>query len=128
MQAPLIQWFTSHFGQAPSRASGFGVAEHPPALREQLARIAAGLDDWRLVGLHSIVAAAKSAICGYAVMEGAATVDAAIAAARVEEEYQVCAAVPSLVCIAKTLITVYNRRDAGALWRAHTISIVPLLV
>lgn len=52
-------------------------------------RFIQGLDNWRLLAVHTLAATAKSACIAVAVYDRKLPVEDAIAAARVEEEFQI---------------------------------------
>lgn len=61
----------------------------PQSALDALAKSAAALDDWRLVGLHAAVRLMGSIILGFAMVEGALAAEEAFAATMLEELYEI---------------------------------------
>ena len=86
---PLREWAAAKFGISTNQASGISLESGQckqglASLKEELAR----LDFWRLTTLEISAASAKSAVIALALLRGRVSVDDALNAALVEEQWQ----------------------------------------
>lgn len=95
---PLFEHVETAAGFRPCRALGMegmlmaktnqGLA-HPPELTEYAQQFVDGLDEWQLTVMHSVAAETKSFWIAWSLMQGKFSVDQALEAARLEEEFQI---------------------------------------
>lgn len=88
-QQPIVSWFERRMNFPLARAHGFDMPQHVPGLRDAFAQHLETLDNWRLVAFHTATAAGKSAVIAMAQSEFQVSPEEAVAAARVEEDFQV---------------------------------------
>jgi chaperone required for assembly of F1-ATPase len=86
---PWLAWAERRCGARLLRGTGVTHVAQP---QESLARLAAALaplDAWSLTALHELVALSGSLVLGLAAFEGALDAEAAWAASRVDEDWQI---------------------------------------
>lgn len=86
---PLIDWARSRYGAPLDVHAGVLPKPQPTASLEALAHVVAGLDDWRLSGLHAATQTAGSLIIALALMERRLDAEGAFAASQVDETWQI---------------------------------------
>ncbi|KAK9811463.1 hypothetical protein WJX72_004319 [[Myrmecia] bisecta] len=86
---PILSWARHKFGADFAVTTSIFGAEHAPAASAQVEQYLHGLDAWRLTAVEALAGACRSVLMGLAVMHGKMGVQDAIAAARLEEAWQV---------------------------------------
>ena len=85
----LLDWFARSFGVELAWTEGFGAVNHPTAAYEVLEDIIDSADPYARAALRAALGTCKSTVIALALMSGHLTVEQAVAASRVEEEYQI---------------------------------------
>jgi chaperone required for assembly of F1-ATPase len=86
---PWLDWAERRLGARLLVTMTLDPLPQPGPSLDALAAAAGALDDWRLVGLHGATRLTSSIVLGLALVEGAIDVDAAFAAALLEELYEI---------------------------------------
>ena len=86
---PIIGWAETWIGGRFIRAEGIMHVTQPPATLEKLAEKVAGRNAFELSALHVMTTLTGSALLALAHAEGVLPVDAAWAAAHIDEDYQI---------------------------------------
>ncbi|GMI51484.1 hypothetical protein TeGR_g2197 [Tetraparma gracilis] len=88
---PLLDWAEGRLGARPAVVEGglvFGALAHPAALVETARTLVDSYDVWQLTALQAVTMESKSLLVGLGCVEGFLGAEAAVAASRVEEEFQ----------------------------------------
>ena len=86
---PLLDWLADRHGARLKTADGILAITQPRDAIDRLAKVVAGLDDWRLIALHSAAASSGSFVIGLALVEGRIDADAAFAAAELDSGFEI---------------------------------------
>ena len=85
---PILGWARARYGVAFELAAGIIHRPQPPRTVERLARAVAARDPFALAGLSPLVTVSGSLLVALALAEGAIGLDAAWAAASLDEQWQ----------------------------------------
>ena len=86
---PLLDWLAAHHGARLRVTRGVvPIAQDEHALA-RIAETVSAFDGWRLTGLHALAVATGSLVVALACVEGRIDGDAAWAASRIDEDYQI---------------------------------------
>lgn len=86
---PWLDWAERQLGARLVVTLTLDPTPQPERSLDALAAAAAGLDDWRLVGLHGATRLTSSVVLGMALVDGAIDAAAAFEAAMLEELHQI---------------------------------------
>ena len=86
---PLVDWMEEAFGASLATTSAVGKPRHDPASLEAVKAHVETLTDFELQALFLFTNVCKSLTIGLALVHGRLGIDEAVAAARLEEEYQI---------------------------------------
>ncbi|GBF93265.1 hypothetical protein Rsub_05997 [Raphidocelis subcapitata] len=86
---PLLAWAREEMGWELEASADIAGPTQPAATIEAVRRWLEGLDSWRLAAVEQLTAACKSVVLAAALLRGRLSPEAALAAARLEEAYQI---------------------------------------
>jgi chaperone required for assembly of F1-ATPase len=86
---PIVAWATRRFGVAPRVTAGLMPVAQPDSLQRAIGAGLSSLDPWRLASLHVMTTLTGSLLIALGRLERAWSLDAAWAAAHVDEDYQI---------------------------------------
>ena len=86
---PLYEWFESKYGIELGVSYTFVRPRHSEASKQAIENTLKEMNDWELQAAYICASSCKSLVVALALLEGQIDIDAAIQAARVEEEVQI---------------------------------------
>lgn len=89
MWQPWLDWAAEQLDAPLLTTNTLEPMPQPQRSLDALARAAAALDDWRLIGLHATTRLTGSIVLGLAMTEGKLTAEPAFTAAMLEELYEI---------------------------------------
>ena len=85
---PLHAWMADEMGAPLDRVNGIAPTRHDEASVGRVRNILSDLNAWELSAVLSMTTSCKSLVVALAVLHGKVSAEQAVAAARVDEEYQ----------------------------------------
>ncbi|KAK9869045.1 hypothetical protein WJX84_007544 [Apatococcus fuscideae] len=85
---PILEWARQELQADIVVSESILGAQQPEDVIHIVSKVLAGLDPWHLTALDALAGACRSVVLGFAVLKGQLKVKDAVAAARLEEEWQ----------------------------------------